>query len=338
MDQRSNITFSKYLWTFSLLALWVLVSYAWVPPTTYTFAKTLRFLVYVVPTFWVTAVIIAPSTRHLDDFIVSLLTFYGVILGMTCFAYWQNPASLPTLFGTNYLVTGQTIGLGAVILGAKFLYQNQVMQKSTVLMAGGIITSLFLELHLGGRGPLLSTLLVLGGLGLVHLKNKPRVLVSGLGIIVSIAIGLWVINHLGYALPRSLQRIFSEDGAESLALRFAYYQSAWQCLLAHPLHGIGLGGWAAYYGLGNVEGHPHNLCLEIAAETGLIGLILLIGLLVMLAQKAWRQLQHHGATMTLLLCGLSFCLLNALKSGDINDNIVCFTFAGLIAGFAPKEA
>ncbi len=340
----ANIKFHKYLVVFSLFALWLLGSYFWSSSSAYAFAKSVRFLVYVVPTFFLSAIVIAPSSERLGNFIVALLTFSGAILSIALLTYFQNPEILPNLFGTNYLVTGQTIGLGAVILGAKYFHKKNcaTVSKDTLLIAGVIITSLFLELHIGGRGPLLSTLIVLGGLCVVFLKNKPqKLLIVSLVSIIGVAVGFCLIKYVEHDnLPISLQRIFSEGGIKSLTLRLEYYESALQCFQTYLFKGVGIGSWPDYYGLEklyNTEWHPHNIFLEIAAETGLAGLILFTCLLVALIKKAQKQLHSNEPLLTILLCGAVFCFLNALKSGDLNDNIVLFAFAGLIVGFERKK-
>lgn len=337
---RSSIIFNKYIGIFMLFAVWLLGSYFWGSASTYTFAKSMRFLVYGIPAFLTAAIIIVPSSKHIDNFIISFLTFWGIISGITLFTYFQNPKILPILFDTNYLVTGQTIGLGAVILGAKFFHLQSplIMKKRTLLIASGILIALFLELHIGGRGPLLSTLIILGGLCALKHKSKKFWKISLLTI-TSIAVGLFLIKQISpNSLPISLQRIFSEDGIKTFTLRLEYYQSALQCIKTHLLKGIGIGSWPDYYGLEKLyelEWHPHNIFLEIGAETGLIGLVLFVCLIVMLTKKIHEQVPSNR--LSLIVCGTAFCFLNALKSGDLNNNIVLFTFMGLVAGLEKKE-
>lgn len=336
-----NIRFHKYLVMFSLFALWILGSYFWSSRSAYAFAKLVRFLVYGVPAFLTASIIIAPSVKRLDNFICSFLLFWGIILSITLLAYFKDPGNVSTLFDTNYLVTGQTIGLGVVILGAMLFHQESfsIYFKRTLGLVAGIFIAVFLELHIGGRGPLFSTLVVLGGL--CALKYRPqKFLIMCLVGVAGIVVGFWLIKNIGdNHLPASLQRIFSEDGMQSLALRIEYYQSALQCWQTYLLKGVGIGSWPDYYGLeklDDIEWHPHNIFLEIAAETGLVGLILFIGVVVILVRKVREQ--NTNKLLTILLCGIAFCFLNAIRSGDLNDNIVLFTFMGLLAGFKQKRS
>jgi O-antigen ligase len=338
----ANIRFHKCIAVFGLFALWVVGSYFWSAGSAYVFAKTVRFLVYSVPAFLTAALIIASSPKRLDGFIDAFLLFWGIILSNTLVAYFKNPENLVTLFGTNYLVTGQTIGLGAVILGAKLFHQDvpSIFCKKTLLLVSGIFITVFLELHLGGRGPLLSTLIVLGGLYALKGGSQKFLIVSLAGL--SGVVGFLLVKNLGHThLPASLSRMFSADGIQSVALRLEYYQSALQCLQEHLVKGAGIGSWPDYYGLEKLyelEWHPHNIFLEIAAETGLVGLSLFICLIVLLLKKVRKQIHNNDLLLTILLCGIAFCFLNAIRSGDLNDNIILFTFMGLIAGFKQKRS
>ncbi len=73
----------------------------------------------------------------------------------------------------------------------------------------------------------------------------------------------------------------------SFELRKLWVQTAWHIFLDHPLAGVGGGNYAAYYDeysatVGSVNRefdrvgmahYPHNLYLEVAAETGLVGVV-----------------------------------------------------------------
>ena len=112
--------------------------------------------------------------------------------------------------------------------------------------------------------------------------------------------------------------------------RFLYYHSAWRAFLTQPFIGMGTGGWPIFQGLGDIELHPHNLFLEVLSETGLIGFILL-GIL----GGAFVYSFNQQCPVAFILI-LSFAFLNAMKSGDLNDNILLFVGVGLLS--AHKKA
>jgi O-antigen ligase len=79
---------------------------------------------------------------------------------------------------------------------------------------------------------------------------------------------------------------------------------AWQMFMDHPILGVGVGNYPNYYqsysrqiGLDprTENREPHNLFMEVAAETGLVGLIVFIGILYFSFKSvldAWRKFRE----------------------------------------------
>jgi O-antigen ligase len=89
------------------------------------------------------------------------------------------------------------------------------------------------------------------------------------------------------------------------ANRFAYWSAAYQYWLSAPLFGHGLSSFSVlFHGGREVDGtHPHNIILQIAAETGVVGLAL-FGLFAWAALRnaPYRRLRRDP----LLVCALLF--------------------------------
>ncbi|MDP1538301.1 MAG: Wzy polymerase domain-containing protein [Burkholderiales bacterium] len=94
----------------------------------------------------------------------------------------------------------------------------------------------------------------------------------------------------------AIERLFS--GADSIAVRLGLWRAAWSIALEHPVLGIGWGAFAGRYfdfstepgvtaplGLYN---NAHNILLQLFAETGLIGVVLLLVPLAIWARQALR--------------------------------------------------
>ena len=107
--------------------------------------------------------------------------------------------------------------------------------------------------------------------------------------------------------------------------------------------GVGFGGWAelhdVQYHFTHVAHdlrdvfwrHPHNIGLEVLAETGLIGGLFAIAFGVAVFKRLqFKQCMNsfEGCASVLLFL---FSFFNALKSGDINDNILFIAMAGIVA-------
>ena len=120
---------------------------------------------------------------------------------------------------------------------------------------------------------------------------------------------------------------------DSVNLRLGYYKSAIEVFLRHPWVGVGFGGWVNFYDMGGLPWqHPHNIVLEVLSETGIIGGVLASWFaFTVLKAIRYRDLYHFPLEIA-SACLFLFSLLNALKSGDINDNVLLFVMAGIILG------
>jgi O-antigen ligase len=140
-----------------------------------------------------------------------------------------------------------------------------------------------------------------------------------------------------------LLRTYESHSDESIILRLEYYGSAISAFLKHPLLGLGFGGWALFHDtlyhfvpeahdLREVLWrHPHNIGLEVLSETGLIGGLLGIWFGILIFKRTAFRLLGHSFLDSAPILLLAFSLFNALKSGDLNDNIFLFVMAGIVA-------
>lgn len=110
------------------------------------------------------------------------------------------------------------------------------------------------------------------------------------------------VPAVGFGTPRER----SPD--ESVRGRMGEMIVAWEIFQDHPVRGVGLGNYEAYFERYSLafdqmpRGGPrpaHSLYLEIAAERGLIGLAsfaALLGAVTAIGFAGWRELRRRGAT------------------------------------------
>jgi len=128
------------------------------------------------------------------------------------------------------------------------------------------------------------------GIGLA--RRRPR-LVPVFGALIALALylapaGLW--ERLGgLKNATSIETIGDMDPEGSARMRFALLQTAGRMVADHPVLGVGLGAYAH----ANRDYNPalgaydtHNTYVNIAAETGLPGLILFLAMMVSLLREA----------------------------------------------------
>lgn len=118
--------------------------------------------------------------------------------------------------------------------------------------------------------------------------------------------------------------------------RFAVAIDLW---LRSPLWGIGSGQFAMGLHGNDIRDYPHNILLELMAETGVLGLSIFSIILYRSIRKAKKLIQNSNLQKKymgrFLITMLAFTFWNAMVSGDINDNRELFVIIGIILGIMP---
>jgi O-antigen ligase len=127
------------------------------------------------------------------------------------------------------------------------------------------------------------------------------------------------------------------DANFSTIERLAHWVAGWRMFLAHPLLGVGAGNYGAAYQQYKVPGwdesltHSHNYYINVAAETGALGLLAflaLVGAALYLAWRATRATDHQrggrgtltGVDARALSIGFAAVIV-ALCVHNVTDNL-----------------
>jgi hypothetical protein len=145
-----------------------------------------------------------------------------------------------------------------------------------------------------------------GGLSFAADRWLPRIQPSR-RIKIAVLVGLIAVVAAGIVVIGPVERIrdfTAAPGADTRAGltgsgshgRWQFWASAANAFASSPGHGIGAGGWEAYWGahstLPRFARNPHSLPLQSAAELGIPGIALLLGLSGVIALAAWRRLRR----------------------------------------------
>jgi len=216
-----------------------------------------------------------------------------------------------------------------------------------------IIPLLYSIFLVGSRGPLISIIagLIFGILILFKTKIKGRnttiILIISL-ILVLVGISCYDIIYSSLFSSKNIPEVsktipevkkvipnierFSLKNAKNISvnIRLESYSTAWQLFKNKPLFGIGTGGFPG--------GYPHNIFLEIAAENGLLGLIIFFGFLFTICQKGYLFLKDNFIeineqakimSLIILIIGISLFAERQFSFGlDMHKDL--FVFFGLI--------
>lgn len=172
---------------------------------------------------------------------------------------------------------------GIVILS---YFQSRLHKKPgwRLLIFGGISLLVFALTATGSRSGLVMLGVALFFLAKRFLIGQQRTLALwffiGLGT-------TWVLNQVvGSALDpvRIMDAVLS--GTDTVGLRYRLFQAGWEMWLDHPFSGVGIGQyplnllqyWKFSY-FGGIH-TPHNTYIQVLSETGSVGFIIFIALLV----------------------------------------------------------
>ena len=146
------------------------------------------------------------------------------------------------------------------------------------------------------------------------------------------ALGFAVLGLIGVAWPKlSALRLFSLG---EVTARSDIWREAWAAFLAHPLKGLGAGGfsryWAETHG-GEAVQHAHNVWLEFASSYGVLGLLSVTLLTVGLVLLAWRA----GGARALAFVG-GVLLMNVFDTTLFYSGVLFSLFLTLGAFLTPR--
>jgi O-antigen ligase len=320
-----------------LLLVWLVVRLPGSPDGTYGSQKLQLFL-FVNGGALLAGVVIARRPRDFSLFMQLMLAMSvasGFVLARQVVSGTaQQFSSDRFVIASTYdpIQLARAMGLGLLIALALVLGGARAWLRTAALLALPPLTVAFFAA--GSRGPLLGLIagaLVLGALSLQSADARRRLLlVVPVGLVAAFVVGRVVP---GQSITRVLSFISGSDtqGEDRIAL----WHAAWRVFGDHPVLGLGTGGFGS---LSNLYDYPHNLVLEVAAELGVVGLLLLAAIVWTggaQAHRAWRG-SDRPVEAGFALALLAYALLNAMFSGDIAGNGQIWLAVGLGGGLGSR--
>jgi len=255
--------------------------------------------------YWKIAVMtfaIAWLTRTARDFALAtrLITFFGLLVGLVALSNKVN--SIGLVEGTRVTI-GRTIGsvlgdpndLALVLMFpvafAVSLIMTQSMGRWTKLLGLISVPVLFFAvIATQSRGGLLGIMTIFGVYGYRHIKSKT--LFFSLGVIA--AITLFLLADITERTSGGA----AEVGIDASAMGRLYaWEAAFVMALDNPITGVGIDNFYSnfFYYSSHWDGlnHAvHSTWFGVLAETGFLGLMVYITMVIMLIKSATRSLQR----------------------------------------------
>jgi O-antigen ligase len=240
----------------------------------------------------------------------ALVALYGIFQGVVGLPNWliqaqTNRASQDLIelvsqgrvFGTFLNVNAFAAYLAMAAPIGAYLVLTETRPLGQLCVGGGLLLIVMALGMTGSRGGWLTALLATGGAAW-YSTNKHDWGRVGVRLGLILLTGLLLVGFLWstqpLAIENPLERFFSVTmGLKTSAQnRWSYWQGAVQLIIQHPWMGTGPGTFAnSYQGVqrdGAYARYAHNLYLQMAAETGVMGVAAFLAFAGSLAWTAFR--------------------------------------------------
>ena len=330
---------NKFLLPYLGLVLMMLASLLYTSAPNYGIDKFLRFSIITAfaafgPMFLFT------DHGHFNRF---SYTFIAIAVAGVLDACTGGSGRFHTAFGSNYIALSRIAGAAALLAGYYFLLASNLTKRLFWIITA--LISLFGLLYAGARGPVIALIVTIVVIFLLSVKwklKKPAIRVIKGTVALVLVVGLLAViysNEFSTLISRT--NLILPDGGlgKSATARLYDYDRAIHAMVAAPLFGQGVGGFSKYAFGVDARAYPHDVFLEIASELGIVGLALFLALIAFCFVQILRIRRESGGInyymATVLLALFTFTLINAMVSGDVNDNRLFFAWIGTIYAFIP---
>jgi O-antigen ligase len=335
--RKGTIIWTKEVSLFIVLSAIVLVGSVHTPAPGYGQEKAIRFISLTLLAF-VVPLAVVQSPQELHRFLLGML---GIGLVLAVEGLLEGGERF-TAFGSNTLAMGY--GAGAASLIALFLVlpdlRTGVLKAMTIVAIGLLAVAM---IGSGTRGSLLALVVSIAVTFLLSLALGHRrkfVLMS----IIAMA-GIVVFLFSSSLVPASSLERFNSllHGTEievensSAGTRLSLWRQSLALFSEYPLMGSGTGGFAWFVSGRDIQEYPHNIILELATETGIVGLTIFACLMLFTVQNLLSALHvstliegFNRSLLVTLFAILIFELVGAMLSGDLNDGRGLWALFGVI--------
>lgn len=231
--------------------------------------------------------------------------------------------------GSNTIAAGRSFGVALVIL----CVLAAVRVVPWPLALPGIALFGWGTVYAGSRGPLLAALVALVVVATLLAADGWKRAQRLLGVPVVLGAGLALLGWFegnSFAFQRATGLLGADD--LSARARLSFYQESLRLIPEHPL-GVGWGNFVLslpheyQVAFSGIRLYPHNVVLEVAVEAGWLAAAGLLAFMILGIRRLIRACDRRiGAPCA----GVAvFFTVNAMVSGDVNDNRAMFAAISL---------
>ena len=339
------------------------VAQLWLHQTLTPFAtkeSLLKLATYLVLSFVVIQLFADSPVENWRRVGIAVVAFGFIFSFLSILQFFWNPIrivwvghDLATPFGP-YVNRDHYSGLMELVIpiSASYVLSRPKHDPLNGILWFGVLVPVVSLLLTGSRGGFISVLVEIAILGCVVIWRNPlpgrrmRIAFTGLALVVVAAVFFWLVP--AYVLTR-LATVNSYVPATSDGNRPALWRNSLGILRDHPLVGAGMGSFVTVYPPHQTEvsdlitEHAHNDYVEALTETGLLGGVVILALLVLFIMITFRSLRaqlKREPGWIQLGAGISCCGLMVHSFVDFNlhipANAAWFAFCAGLASLSGR--
>lgn len=304
-----------------LLLFFLFVPIAWAAGSPYGQQKSFGVLIGLTVSM-VATVVILRSRPALWSWIWTVIAVNGVAVALTLPSALASQGLRIGVAGqTNPIVAGRAAGLFiCLLLGAVVLRSRRT---SYVAAGGAVGLAMPVLLASGSQGPVVATVIGLGGLTLL---SKPVATSRPTREARRAMVVVGLFSGAGSALYSAARRLSAHqlhsllEPLSGQETRAGYFAAAFEGGFTRPW-GHGWGKFGRMVDGYDSAVYPHNLLLELWVEAGWVPTFLMTALLLVVAVRLTTIRQPEAVIVAVLLI---FAVVNAMVSGDVLGNRLVF--------------
>lgn len=254
------------------------------------------------------------ATSRKEHFLKVLVDVIFVCGVLSCFLWimgtggWVAPDE-PGVLVRNHATQGMMFAVGAFGAVLLALEQDDPRRRKRFLRMGAVLMVNIALITPGRSGYLVMLVCALVGVTFWVFRGQSfnfRKLLLGCVLLSVVAGGLLIAPSSRDRIAKAISEVRHYDSMEretSMGLRVVFWRNAMELIRQRPLLGYGTGAFGDAYGRlvagrtsfqGMSSADPHNQYMKIAAEHGLLGLFIVLGMLVSALRQSvgdpWRSL------------------------------------------------
>ncbi len=275
----------------------------------------------------------------------SFSALYSIIQYLTGWDFLGNQRFVVSKRSTGFfdmpLTFGEYIGMIFPITLTLFIYVKEKIKK--IIFGIGSILCFLGVIFSATRGVWLANICVILFL---FIFGTRKLKIYGVAIIIGFILICLLFPEISFF--KRFKTIFPPSDSSSMN-RIYMWKSSVHIIKAHPLFGVGWGCFKKFYPLyilpqaAGIYSHTHNNFINIAINTGIIGLGIFLWIIIVIFKKAFLLIKEKNS-LKIIYLGLTASIISFFVSGLTESNfmdsevVMLFYFVVSLLFLLPKLA